>query len=87
MQHRPARRHQKIGVVERKNAAISQILAKLAIANPWIDLEMLASRAALISNALSAGQPAATDCTVHSREGMDMSQVSSDFRARYSQIS
>ena len=56
MQHRPARRHQKIGVVERKNAIVSQILTKLAIADPDIDLHLLASRASFVSNVISGSR-------------------------------
>lgn len=53
---RPARRHNKIGIVERKNGTIKTILAKLTDENSTADASTILSRANLLANLFSGNR-------------------------------
>lgn len=57
---RPARRHSKVGIVERKNRVIKSIMERLVLANPEISAEELVARASFLSNVFAGSRIASS---------------------------
>ena len=53
---RPTRRHNKLGIVERKNGTLKDILRRLAMAHPKASMDALVARATFICNMFSGSQ-------------------------------
>ena len=57
---RPARRHNKVGTVERKNGVIKNIMQRLSIAMPELSVETLAARSCFLSNVFAGSRIASS---------------------------
>ena len=57
---RPARRHNQVGVVERKNQVLKNIMLRLSLADPNMGLNSLAARANFLSNVFAGSRIASS---------------------------